>query len=109
MCYGLDMRKQFDYILKNKQKPTTILKTEDGKEITDVYQKVNGLTTEFIKFECNATYTNQPKESKYYNSKCFSTSEARDEYILMNKPITVTLAEIFSNHTTTIRRLKRKT
>ena len=79
-----------------KVKPTTpkvLLTTEDGKEITDVYQKVNGLTIEFIKFECNATYTNQPKESKYYNSKYFSTSEARDEYILQNKPVTVTLTE----------------
>ena len=86
----------FESAVKVKQ-PTILLTTEDGVEITDVYQSVNGLTIEFIKFKCNAPYTNQPKESKYYNSKYFSTAAARDEYIHYNKPISISLRELLDN------------
>ena len=79
------------YAVKVKQ-PTILLTTEDGKVITDGEQMLFAIDEEF-------NNVNQQFAKKLYRGlKYFSTSEARDEYILQNKPITVTLKEYLECH-----------
>ena len=71
--------------VKVKQ-PTILLTTEDSVNITDGEQVLYFCNTNF------ATARMRAKNIGNESSNIFlSTSEARDEYILMNKPITVTL------------------
>lgn len=74
---------RLDYAKKVKQ-PTILLTTEDGKEITDGEQVLYGIDIVF-----NGFYKSTAKNCNNKDVKYFSTKEAREEYILQNKPITV--------------------
>ena len=77
--------------VKVKQ-PTILLTTEDGVEITDRKTELFACDTNFFKGIMLAK--NIPDS---LSGVAFSTSEARDEYILQNKPITVTYKEFINN------------
>ena len=76
------------YAVKIKQ-PTILLKTEDGVDIVGDKGILCVLTPDFKKHYCSAFWV-----SKFPDAKYFSTEAARDEYILQNKPVTVTLKEL---------------
>lgn len=77
------------YACKVKQ-PPILLRTEDGVEITDGEQVIYWCYKDLE--PCDSWAKNL--EGNNSDCKHFSTSEARDEYILYNKPVTVTLKEI---------------
>lgn len=70
-------------------KPTVILTTEDGVEITDRKQTIYFCNPDFDKYD----FLVGDLGGGLPRNKYFSTEAARDEYILMNKPITLTLKE----------------
>ena len=87
-CHYLDQLKRSNFI---EDTPTVLLTTEDGVNITDRQHQLLVLTSFFNKMDCLADYI-----SKFPSSKFFSTEEARDEYIINNKPITITLSDFKS-------------
>ncbi len=84
---------QLEDAVKVKQ-PTILLATEDGKTITDKKENVYILNTDGFwtrELQFSSIIFSLP------NRKYFSTEAAMDEYILQNKPITVTLKEWFAS------------
>ena len=79
-----------DYILINKYK--IILTTEDGVNITNSKQMIYGVEKDF-----SCTYNISANNYEDDTPKYFSTEIARDEYILQNKPITVTHKEMLEH------------
>ena len=82
-----------EYILKNKPKPIVLLTTEDSVEITDGKELIHWIDEKFYKYNSKAKDLANVSYCKY-----FSTEAARDEYILQNKPVTVTLAEMLKSY-----------
>ena len=75
-------------LMEKVKQPTILLTTKDGKTITDGEQMLYGANERWERWIGIAN------AAQYKKIKYFSTEAARDEYILMNKPISVTLAEI---------------
>lgn len=69
-----------------------ILTTEDGVNITNSKQMIYGVEKDF-----SCTYNISANNYEDDTPKYFSTEIARDEYILQNKPITVTHKEMLEH------------
>lgn len=80
---------KLDHAKKVKQL-TILLTTEEGVEITDRDQKIYFCNKDFDKYDFRVGDLGGGLPGHKY----FSTEEARDEYILQNKPITVFLKDL---------------
>ena len=77
------------------KQPTILLTTEDGVSVTDENIDIYALNTDGF---WTWGLLTRDTDLSLKNRKYFSTEAARDEYILYNKPISVTLKELFEDY-----------
>ena len=71
------------------KQPTVLLTTYDGITITNPNQQIYICHKNFNRGECFANFISTNPHNLY-----FSTQESRDEYILYNKPVSVSIEEL---------------